>query len=117
MRITVRQLKGLIREAVREVIVKQIHENDGGSTQGDKAELISKWKGSGESNGMSDLEWAHLMYLTGIAMKTGDESELKVNQLTIKRQQKKYPGFKAQDFIEVAEDVHPDASDPHGIRD
>ena len=117
MRITVRQLKGLIREAVREVIVKQINENDGGSTKNDKAELISKWRDSGSSNGMPDHEWAELMYLTGAAIESGDESELKVHQLTVKKMKIKYPGFTAKDFMDVALAVDKHASNPHHIPD
>jgi hypothetical protein len=110
MRITVRQLKGLIREAVREVSVKRIHEN-ANSVEDKKTQLISKWKGSDRSNGMPDWEWAQQMYQTGVALETGDDSDLQSSHMmSVEEMQGHYPLFTAKDFKEVAIEVDPDAA-------
>jgi hypothetical protein len=120
MRITVRQLKGLIREAVREIIVKRIHENanivderEAELIKKRKAELIKKWKvfRRTDSGQTPDTDWAQQMYAAGVALETGDGSELRsLAQLSIDEMQGHYPGFTAKDFKEVAVAVYPDVA-------
>ena len=104
MRITVKQLKGLIRESVRQVKTRQIHEQ-ASDVENRKQELIKKWAGSGNKNGMRDSEWAQQMMDTGNAMETKDESGLSVHGLSLDQMKKFYPGFTAEDFKEVANAV------------
>ena len=107
MKITVKQLKGLIREAVREVNVKRIHEQ-ASDVEAKKAELVAKWKDSGIKNGMPDWEWAQQMYQTGEAMDSGNEEKLSMHGLDVKFMMSRYPGFTAEDFKDVARRVDPE---------
>ncbi len=92
-----KQLKGLILESVREVLKENKQ----------KQALIAKWKGSGRSNGIPDWEFAQQMYDAGLAMKDPRrEREFSItHQLTLDDMKRYYPGFTAEDFIEVAEAI------------
>lgn len=105
MRITVRQLKQLIKETIAKTTsVRRIHEQ-ASDVEAKKAELVAKWKNSGRRNGMFDSEWALQMYLTGEAMATGNESKLQGEGIDIKFMKERYPGFTSEDFKQVAKEV------------
>ena len=143
MRITVKELKQLIQEAVQEVMkeeegelkgkqkkldvappfgkldkydfkklgkiskakAKGLKENTESNMESEKADLIEKWKGSGDKNGMSEQEFAKQLYYMG----TNDKKAVSLEGLTGVREEY-YKGWSDQDLLDVALAIDPKVS-------